>query len=77
MCPGHCSRFGAGNLGTSGFAYDEWAQRDFGHTCAKCAYLWDQYRWLGGVAQQSGTRIFNATAGGVLDLYAREARPPE
>jgi len=54
-------------LVTSG--YNEWFGEDFGSYCYDCSTLWEQYKWIRRVASERGIEIFNATEGGVLDVF--------
>ena len=51
--------------------YDEWTHPDLGMYCKDMGVLWDQYRELRRIAERKGTRIMNATNGGLLDLFPR------
>jgi hypothetical protein len=51
--------------------YNEWFGGDFGTYCEDYVRLWQQYRALRAAAAKRSTRILNATAGGLLDVFQR------
>lgn len=51
--------------------YDEWFGEDVGTYCRDYVRLWDQYRILREIARRRSIRVFNATAGGMLDVFPR------
>jgi hypothetical protein len=50
-------------------SYSEWAHTSFSNELRTAYTLWEQYRILNGLAEKQGTSIFNATGGGVLDVF--------
>lgn len=54
---------------TSEGGSDVWTDLEDGFRC--CWVLWRQYRILREVAQTKGITIYNATAGGLLDVFSR------
>ena len=53
--------------------YDEWLGSDFSSTCQDYINLWQQYRNIRDSAKLSSTKIYNATDGGLLDVFPRSA----
>jgi hypothetical protein len=53
--------------------YDEWAGVDLGVQCQKYVRLWQQYRALWQIARRKSINIFNATEGGLLDVFPRKS----
>lgn len=51
--------------------YDEWAGVDLELQCQSYVLLWQQYKELGRIARGKSIYIFNATAGGLLDVFPR------
>lgn len=49
--------------------YNEWHADAFDEYCQTYVELWKQYRICGTIARNNGQRIFNASAGGLLDLF--------
>jgi hypothetical protein len=53
--------------------YDEWDGVDLGVQCQKYVRLWQQYRALWQIARRKSINIFNATEGGLLDVFPRKS----
>ena len=51
--------------------YDEWAGVDLELQCQSYVRLWQRYKELGQIARGKSINIFNATAGGLLDVFPR------
>jgi hypothetical protein len=51
--------------------YDEWAVSDLELTFECYVRLWQQYKALWQIARGKSIHIFNATAGGLLDVFPR------
>lgn len=51
--------------------YDEWAGADIELQCQCYIRLWQQYKELGRIARGKSICIYNATAGGILDVFPR------
>jgi len=51
--------------------YDEWAGSDLELTFECYVLLWQQYKALWQIARRKSINIFNATAGGLLDVFPR------
>lgn len=54
-------------------SYNEWAGSDFGSECRAYVNLWDQYKEIRGIVKLLSIEIYNATEGGVLDVFPRSA----
>lgn len=51
--------------------YNEWEGASIENSCRCYVELWEQYRALKVLASARGTRISNATQGGILDVFPR------
>jgi len=51
--------------------YNEWFQEDLEEQFQDYIILWQQYKVIREIANQKGVRIFNATEGGLLDVFPR------
>lgn len=51
--------------------YNEWFQEDLEEQFRDYMTLWRQYKGICAIASRSSTRIFNATEGGLLDVFPR------
>lgn len=51
--------------------YNEWHNHAMDEVCKSYLRLWEQYRAVKQAADSRGTRIFNATIGGLLDVFPR------
>ena len=51
--------------------YSEWDGHDLGLECDSLARLWRQYKAVQQLAAASGSEVFNATAGGLLEVFPR------
>ena len=51
--------------------YSEWFLGDFANYCSGYVETWRQYKLVRGVAEEWRISIYNATAGGVLDVFPR------
>jgi hypothetical protein len=51
--------------------YDEWSGLDLEQVCHSHVVLWQQYKALNAIAALLGAEIFNATPGGLLDVFPR------
>jgi hypothetical protein len=49
--------------------YDEWQEIDFGSEFASNANLWQQYMLINRLAHSLNIEIYNATNGGILDVF--------
>ncbi len=52
--------------------YNEWSETDLGTECAAYVSLWDKYRKIRSYAKHRGIPMYNATVGGLLDLFPRK-----
>ena len=53
----------------AGINNSEWAHTSFGNELRASYTLWEQYRQLKSLAEARGISIYNATGGGVLDVF--------
>lgn len=51
--------------------YDEWFQEDLEEQFQAYITLWRQYKGIREIANRNGAQIFNATEGGLLDIFPR------
>lgn len=51
--------------------YNEWSGLDLEQVCLSYVVLWRQYKALNTIAASLGAEIFNATPGGLLDVFPR------
>lgn len=51
--------------------YNEWGEADLDSECRSYVSLWQQYKALQQAAHAKSIHIFNATAGGLLDVFPR------
>lgn len=51
--------------------YNEWFGGDFGSYCQDYVNLWRQYKAINDMARICSSEIYNATAGGLLDVFPR------
>ncbi len=59
-------------LNRAGFReFTEWDEPDFAMHCRRYVALWDEYKAVRAAARLSGAEIYNATPGGLLDVFPR------